>query len=319
MVFDKTWFIKNQNALLLFANSFIGHLVLRIDSRQRIDAILPNAIFTFGDNGNVKGVFRTHDKYSKRLYYGLKPFWQVLHTLDILFSKLGANINFGFDTLTAYPAAGSGGTTVDGNTARVSIDETFATIRAGAGNQAVKTTTFDSVTRLAGSTTSNQFAGLNRPIYTFDTTIVSGTINSSTFSLFINEKQNGVGDDGLHVVSATPASNNDLVNADFTTLGSTTFGSVTYAGVTTGAYVDITLNANGRANVTLGGISRFGARGAWDFNNSFTGVWASGGESRLLGYYADEAGTSSDPKLFVDYTPAGGVLPRRLGLLGVGR
>lgn len=50
--------------------------------------------------------FRTHDKFSKRLYYAFYPLWWTLHQWDTLFANnFAPQLNFGFDTLTAYPDA----------------------------------------------------------------------------------------------------------------------------------------------------------------------------------------------------------------------
>jgi len=62
------------------------------------------------------------------------------------------------------------------------------------------------------------------------------------------------------------------------------------------------LNATGRGNVSLTGISKFGSRNAnYDVANSapaFT-AFASNG---IQIYFADQAGTANDPKLVVTYT-----------------
>ena len=33
-------------------------------------------------NGNIRGNFRTHDKFSKCIYYAFKPLWWAFHYLD---------------------------------------------------------------------------------------------------------------------------------------------------------------------------------------------------------------------------------------------
>ncbi len=222
--------------------------------------------------------------------------------------------------LTVYPDASTGATTVDGVIGRVSQDQTFAAIIVGAGNQTVETSTFDNIVRVQTSTTSNQFSSVNRPIWTFDTSSIGGTSTVTTvvLSIFIDGKQDSIGQDDMHIVSATPGTNNDLIDSDYGQVGSTSFASVTYAGAVAGAFVDLTLNASGIANINKSGISAFGAKGGWDFNASFTGSWVSNSESRLLGYYADEAGTTRDPKAVITYTTGGGVDSSSLNLLGIG-
>jgi hypothetical protein len=145
---------------------------------------------------------------------------------------------------------------------------------------------------------------MDRAIYTFDTSpIGSGqTVSSVVLSLQGNDKQNSIGSDVLHITSSSPASNNTLVAADFGQLGSTDFGSVTYASFSLTAYNDITLNSSGIANINPTGISKFGARGGWDLNNNFTGTWSSFGHCYYYLYFADQTGTTKDPKLVVTYS-----------------
>ena len=130
IVFDKSWFNKYQKPLLKVANTWLGKRFFRISGDVpkgcRIIGITPHS-FTWlhqqAENCKQRPLystdFRTHEKFGKRLYHGLKPFWWTLHYLDEFFIWLEGlfvwealrisppRVNFGFDTLTAYPAAGA--------------------------------------------------------------------------------------------------------------------------------------------------------------------------------------------------------------------
>ncbi len=220
----------------------------------------------------------------------------------------------GNTTLTAYPAASSGGASVDGRVYRTGVDQTLADIRSGAGTTVSVTETGPQFARLVASTTSNQFSENIRAIWTVDTSSIgdADVISSATFSLYGIAKSNGLGSPDLHIAGATPASDNNLVTGDYGQVQTTSYGSVTYAGYSTTGYNDITLNATGIAAVSKTGVTKFSGQTSWDLNNSFTGSWSSSAASYFQCRFADQTGTTNDPKLVVIYsTPAtaGGMGP----------
>lgn len=232
----------------------------------------------------------------------------LAQTIPII-RKVGEPVNedsIGRTTLVVYPAAGSGGATCDGQVSRDPASETFATIRAGAG------TTADNISAqvicgLNASTTSNQFTLNQRIMLVFDTSPIgaSGVISSATLSPYSGtSKTNGLGSPDFHVVSASPASPGTLVAADYAiaNFGSTSFASISYASYTINTYNDMALNASGISNVSKTGVSKFGFIHSWDLNNSFTGTWVNSEVSRVLMKNADQAGTTEDPKLTVEYS-----------------
>ena len=174
MVFDQTWFKKHQKLLLLLANTRLGRWILCINGnrssvgKNKIIAILPNAIFWEKGKSYV-AEFRTHDKFSKRIYYAFRPLWYLFHLWDFIWYP---KFNWGFDTLTTYPAAGAAAP-VDGYVERNSVDESFATIRAGAGNASDATNATLSGGRLVATAISNQYSSLLRSIYVFDTSALT--------------------------------------------------------------------------------------------------------------------------------------------------
>ena len=316
MVFDKVWFQTRQNKLLWVLNHPVASIPFRhllcIDGKKSsvgnnvITEITPNSISWCPEDGKIATEFRGHDKFSKRLYYGLYPVWRTFHEWDNLvdflrFRYVGLDLNLGFDTLTTYPEGGT--STIDGHVRRSSVDQTFTNIRTGAGVANGSATASENVLQLTCSSTSNQFSVMRRYIWLFDTSsLPSGaTVSSETFSIYGSAKTNGIGDPDLDIVSSNPASNTALANGDYdyTKFGTSVYGSVTYAGFSTSGYSDISLTVG---STTKAGISKFGGRNSWDTDNSFTGTWSSGAASSMIAYSANQTGTSNDPKLVVVYT-----------------
>lgn len=209
---------------------------------------------------------------------------------------------------TVYPDPSVEVATVDGYARRSGIDESLATIRAGAGTASGDAdTNIDQ--RIEGSVTSNQFRLLDRMFYLFDASSIPDTddISAGTLSPFgATSKATGLGSPDYHIAGSTPASNTAIVNADYSQVQTTSFGSIANASWNTAAYNDITLNADGRANISKTGISKFSGQFNWDINNDFTGAWVSEAVSNFGIYLADQAETTNDPKLTVTHAAPGG-------------
>lgn len=308
-MFDKNWFTRFQKPLLWFANTLIGKWVFCLKTssvgKNKIIKIEPNSI-TWKEGKYFKTEFRTHDKFGKRLFYAFKPLWYLLHLWDMAWYP---KFNLGFDTLTAYPSAGSS-SPVDGWVYRGPQNETFSNIRTGAGENADNTTVNGNFLLLRATTTSNQYQYLTRAVFMFDTSSLtsSAVISSAVLSIYGTGKTNALGSAEVDIVSVSTAGTDALVAADYAVAnwGTTVFSSVTYANFSDSAYNDITLDSNGIANVSKTSISKFGARLNWDTDNSFGGSWSSAADTRFNCYMADQTGTSNDPKLVVTYTVPGG-------------
>lgn len=307
-VFSKEWFELRQKYILWFANSWVGrrffHIQRDVPKGKKLTKMLPHCVEWANDDGTMTIDFRTHPKFAKRLYHGLKPLWFMLHGWDFAFGQKAQQLNFGFDTLTVYPDADPETSTVDGIVGRESVDEIFATIQGGAGNFFNDTSTTVGLF-LRASTTIDQYDRLRRAILLFDTSTIpdAGVISAAVLSLDAQSRSNGLGTSDMHLVSSNPASNTALADSDYANTGTTSFGSIAYAGFAPTGYKDITLNASGIAAISLVGITKFGLRIAWDKDNSFTGVWSSAASNSYVYSNADETGTSVDPRLVVTYTP----------------
>jgi hypothetical protein len=208
-------------------------------------------------------------------------------------------------TLVVYP---NPTTSVDGFVRRQAVNETFAALIAGDGTSAGDTDTDTNVGRLQADTSTNRFKINQRGIVLFDTSplTVDATISAGTFSYF---GQDLVGNLGivveLDIVESTPASNTALANADYGQLGGTVFSSMAYGDFDLEAYNDFALDANGVANISKTGISKFGSKLNWDTDGSFGGSWVSNAQTYFSAYMSDSVGTTKDPKLTVTYTLPG--------------
>ncbi len=326
MVFDKKWFSKHQSKLLWLLNHSsyfrkdMGIQDCDLPYKEKIVRITPNSFTWRTGEREFMTDFRTHDKFGKRLYYGFYPIWDLAHKFDMkVANRFVPAMNLGFDTLTAYPEAGGGGgnTTCDGymNYAAAVGVSWASTVGASAGNETGVSNTDESYIYIRKGNGSTFDWSLQRSIYTFDTSSITAaaTISSSVMSLRGSFKQDDASiTPNINIYLATPASNNNLVDDDFDQIGSTAQcdTAITYAGFSTSGYNDFTFNATGRGNISKTGVSKFGARNAnYDVSVS-TPSMSSLQQSYLYGYFADQTGTTNDPKLVVTYTLPSAFVPK---------
>jgi hypothetical protein len=326
LAFTPDWFAKHQKFLLFLCNAplikYWFRYVLRIHKFDcpldvKITELAPNH-FSYGDkiiyNPKDKTFkrerttdFRTHPKFAKRIYFAFKPMWWAFHAWDWLVAdRFVKTWSWGFSTLTAYPVPG---TTTDGWAA--SNGETnlsWSAIRGRTGDAHDNTSAYDTYILIrASGTGNNSWQYLYRSIFLFDT---SGLTSAATISATVLSLYSTAATDGavilpdIDIYTSTPASNTALANGDYSQLGSTsqTGSPITYVGWNTVGYNDFTFNSTGRGNVSKTSISKFGARNQnYDASNSLPNALATD-FSYLVGYFSDNAGTTSDPKLVVTYT-----------------
>lgn len=317
-MFDREWFVKHQKILLWLVNTPVirtwFRYLLRIHGNRsavgnrKIARILPNSILWVVKGGKRKVTvaeeFRTHDKFSKRIYYGLLPLWYLCHAWDMLLANnFHPAWNLGFDTTgNLYPSAGAV-SPCDGYVANTNEDTTWANVRSGAGD------TSDVVganlyINAQASGTSGQYQKIFRSVTMYDTSSIGAgkQVDSGTHSLYITAVSNGLGSLALSLVNATPASTSTLANADYGNVGSTKQATdIAYASVSLNAYNDHTLNAAGKLGISLTGVSKFGLVLANDADNSAP-TWAGSAISQFVASSADTTGTTQDPKLVIVYS-----------------
>jgi len=318
--FDKAWFEKNQKLILYFLNSFfiiayICRWMLRMHKdlslKEKVSSINPSSFSIDLPDNQRRTKFRTHEKYSKRMYYALFPIWWAMHFMDWLFiDKYVPELSFGFLTLTSYPQAGSGGgnVTCDGTIRNyVGGTTSWANLRGTAYSVSVDMTgTSNYACRIARDAGTSLWTDISRGFYNFDTSTLGAgsTVSDATFTCRgYNTGSSGItGDDTFAIVGFTPASANAAVNADFTQFGSTVFGSMTFANFKTFENLNvITLSASGRSYISLTGVTCLGSRVGADASGTEPSGTTSGDIFYQV-YNADNTGTANDPTLTVTYT-----------------
>lgn len=328
IVFDKEWFQIHQKKLLWLLNGPLKvwfRYVLRIrkcdlPSDTKITKITPNS-FSYGEkimeNGGIQRTtdFRTHNKYAKRLYHAFKPFWYLLHSWDMMtnYAVPQMNLNLGFDTLTVYPDAGTGGTTVDGKVRGfIDTSSSFSTVRNSSGALATPT---ENTSNLGISNDGTTGWIINRFICLFDTSALTAiaVISSTILSLYGRPKTDVYSQNpNIDIYISNPASNNNLVAADYSTLGtiSQTGSPITYSSFSTSGYNDFTFDSTGIGNISKTGISKFGSRNQ-NFDTANTAPSLPAGGNAILAFYtADWTGTTQDPKLVITYTLPSPFVPK---------
>lgn len=318
VVFSAAWFERHQAWLLrLLTWPIVGRALRRVLAIRSHDVgwakpivqLLPHAYTVDNGDGTFTSDFRTHSKYGKRLFYVMWPLWAALHAWDMTVANPWMpELNLGFDTLTVYPDPGDpGATTIDGIVRRFTAAESFATIRSSAGNS-IWNATSDNAVQFTADTTLNTWTNLYRSLFTFDTSALTGAavIASTTVSLFDTfgvSDPSGLGP-GVDLVSVTPTADNALTAADYSAFGTTSYtGNPKTAGSwSPSAYNVFTLNATGLAAVSKTGITRIGARESTYDITGATPTWTSGTNVGIGIYFADQTGSSNDPKLEVTYT-----------------
>lgn len=318
-VFSSAWFARHQRTLLWLLNApllrrwFRWVLCLRrgdVGYTGVIVALYPHAYTVDRGDGVLMTDFRTHAKYAKRLSVAFFPLWRALHAFDAwIANPLRPAWNLGFDSLTAYPDPGDpGATTIDGWVARSAVNEAWSTIRGGAGTEVNTIATEASVIRIEATATSNQFARINRGIFLFNTAALTtgATISSAVLSLYAAAAADGLAaTPNIDIYTSTPTSNTTLAIGDYGQFGTVSQAApVTYAtwSAAVGTYQGFTFNATGLGNISKTSVSKFGARNAnYDVGN-VAPAWVSSGVSNLNARFADQAGTTNDPKLVITYT-----------------
>jgi hypothetical protein len=236
----------------------------------------------------------------------------LAHTISIAGKESTAIIEGkrGNTTDTFHPDGHPESTSVDGqvNRAVSNPGETWATLRTSAGNDSRDSSENENTPGLYSANTSNQWVQLKRLVTYFDTSALPDTdsIDSATLSLKGNGSKSSTFNTSATVVLADTASNTGLVNTDYNianwTMTAQNTPDITIASWSTSAFNDFSLNATGRSNISVTGVSQFGVVTTADRDNSAP-TWSSGGATTFGTTLADEAGTASDPALVIEHSP----------------
>lgn len=235
-----------------------------------------------------------------------------------LYARLTDTSKFAFvkralaTTDTFYPDASVEVTTVDGYVQNTVGCTSFDLVRSGNGVEAIDYVATGSFYALSSrqmetSCTDPNYMYIIRGIFGFDTSAIpdTDTINSATFSIYGTYKSNLLSQ-SLVIDRRVPASPTALATSDFNIAGwdgvEQASNRISTTSFVTGAYNDFTLNSTGTGNISKTGVSWLGTRGSGDFDNSAP-TWSLAFDA-AGGYFADQTGTTQDPKLVVVHSAA---------------
>ena len=227
------------------------------------------------------------------------------------------NGKIGNTTDTFYPAAGSN-SPIDGALVRANNESWSSHRNAASANIGAYPT--EAVAYLGGGITKSGDGvnwggnGWSRAIILFNTApLASSTLNSATFSGYSKHNDvsytcvNTITGQSTSLVASNPASNSSLADSDWTIgveigttkMSDTSVTSSTWCGGS--QYRDFALNSSGMSNLNASGISKFAMLVESDRANSEPSASA-GQATSFPGYFADQTGTTNDPKLIVEHT-----------------
>lgn len=236
----------------------------------------------------------------------------ILQTLDhtIFVTKKFDNKNIvagkiGKTTTTVFPNAGTGTAPVDGFCNRTSGGgESYATLRSSAGTGSDATSVqLRARLHARNIVNPNLYEILDRAIIGFPTSAVgSDDISSVVLSVFVKILTQTLEDTTINFTSVTPGSESTIVASDYNiaNYGSVNFTTgVLISTMSTGAFLDSTLNAAGRANINGAGNSIFAMRLGFDIDDNFGNSYCGDCDTSMRASAADETGTTQDPKLVI--------------------
>lgn len=317
-VFSGAWFARYQRAFVTALNvPGLGRelrAALGVQPDGRLVRLLPHAsIVQHGPQFVAE--FRTHDKHAKRLHQEWLPIWILLHWFDHrIANRWVPAFNLGFDTLPDVFPAPFGGSTGDCQMLRTVADpgETWGSIRLGQSttNPVVANDVIAGFAR-EGVSVTNNWGRIYRSGYSLDTSALgaSVTVTGATLSIFGTTKNDPPGNNpsfnvyggNAQVTAATLA----FSNVNSSDLGTSPFATaIGYGSWSTSAYNPFTFGGGSLNNINKTGITTLTIRDvAYDVGGT-SPTWPTGGAFQgtdVRGYFADQTGTTNDPKLVVTY------------------
>jgi len=205
---------------------------------------------------------------------------------------------------TFFPDANPETTSVDGRVSETT-DADWATIRAAAGDDSNPNGGTMPV-KILVSSDGLEWSQIDRAIMLFDTApLASGFIASAILAITVQLKNDDHTAD-VSLVESSPASNTNLVNADYAQVGTTKQASdVSIASITADSVTatTFTLNATGITSLTsTHPISKFGLRIDLELDDNEPSKTANE-QSRIIPFTAEEAEAGDErPVLTVTWT-----------------
>ena len=211
--------------------------------------------------------------------------------------------------MTFYPDAHPEVTCFDGLIEHyISAGDTWANVFNGVGGGFHLTDdgiNNELIVGIMAHSSTDKWDWIRRSILLFDTSVIPAlaTVNSALLYLYGTDKIDQlVCLPDINVFSSNPASNTGLTISDWATFGATPLAtSIAYNDWVNG-YQYFTLNADGKAAITKGGITKIALRNAnYDVANS-PPTWVAGWVISHLKCWQADHGLSTAPKLVIDVT-----------------
>lgn len=313
---ENSWFEIQQPLLKWIANTDYGRDLLCIDKDfPQIQKIGKNYVRSEIEPGTHITDFRIGAKWANVIRFRWKEFqeyaeeyYRLTHGVPQAF-PVATVPGYAYATETFYPDAGEPGTTtIDGTYDRTISGTTSAnwdTVHDSTASNSVDATSSENTcvrSRSGGGETS-----IIRALFLFDTASIddAATITSATFSLYGTGSTNddNDGDDWITVVQSNPASNTEMAVGDFDQVGDAIDNPteaidngdrIDIGSYSTSGYNDFPFNSTGLGWVDSAGITKLGVREGHDVIDSQVS-----NTNAIRAYFADQAGTSADPKLVV--------------------
>ena len=313
------WFPRFQRQLVRLANTSEGRDLLCLDKHPyQILALEKNrACYDLSPDlgpGAKLSDFRVGAKWGNIIRYRWQEVRNALARME--FQEMQAWPNLAgnrlaaarFTHVTYYPEAHEESSTVDGNYDANQSETAWNTIREHGGVNANDTATADATMLLSSGPTDQKWDLYRCGCALFSTSSIGGDTKNSGILSWAGE---GATADNFSlsvgITAATLASATAVVAGDFDGRGFTRFCDTDVAfsaWAVSGSYNNFTLNTAGLAAVSTSGVSSFGVTTSADIDNTGTTgpTWASNTTAYATTYFADQSGTSTDPKLVVVHT-----------------
>ncbi len=205
---------------------------------------------------------------------------------------------------TFYPDSHPESTSVDGDVARGTAG-TWSAIQGGAGTSG-DALSAQADARINASGSTDQWATISRLIFLFDTSAIdAGDIISAAYFGFVSSSKQEDFTQSLSLATTNPASNTNVVPADYSTFGSVKQATdITVASITSnGSTVNqLDMNSTGLGNIDKSGITKLGTRISGDMTNTEP-TWGASDITFVRHSMAEETGAGDDrPRLVVTHT-----------------
>jgi hypothetical protein len=303
-LFSKEWFDVWQWIIIRavnFRDKYIreeirDRLGIKIDRNINIYRIYPNSLSIQIDNSKegkiIEHIFYDKEIFSDKFYKELLPIWQLIHKWDINFAnRFIPKLNLGFDTLTAYPDANTGGSSCDGLISKTG--SSWYNVRNAVSGDSIDMIGIAQI----GSIMDSGIYEIRRLFILFDTSMLSGAELLSA-SLKITSFTYDASSDALslYLVSAITANNNNLVLSDYSGVGTTSITNSEFNGFSISQNTVVERDLVSTANINKTGVTKFALRDYHDFLNT-----APNNVYNLIHIYTSEYSMANTPTLKVNY------------------